>query len=267
MLMLSRLLLIASVLSFVPQLNRTISRRKSSGISTYYVLFNLVSTTEQFVLAFYYIVNNFDDPGVFVHYPINAGDWINLAQTTVVAILWLTIFFVCLYLPSDHRDGSGKFAIGAYIAFLLISVVPVFADAIEPMPWEDRKWPMSLFFGYHSLYLSWIITGFNVAAVCYQAKEMLSRPWDRALSHVGLATQALVFALIAISWIGRVKFPYEEHGFPWGFLSTWYELVGWAAVDNGIFALGQAILLWIGLCRTTSGSGGFHEETEPLLRS
>jgi uncharacterized protein with PQ loop repeat len=83
------LLLILNVLSFVPQLTRTLSRKASSGISTYYVLFNLISTTEQFVLAFFYIVNDFDNSDFFVHNPINAGDWINLAQTAVVAIFWL----------------------------------------------------------------------------------------------------------------------------------------------------------------------------------
>jgi uncharacterized protein with PQ loop repeat len=91
LLMLSRLLLVTSVFSFAPQLNRTISGRNSTGISTFYLLFNLISTTEQFALTFFYIVNHLDDPDFFVHSPINAGDWINLAQTAVVVVLWLTL--------------------------------------------------------------------------------------------------------------------------------------------------------------------------------
>jgi hypothetical protein len=171
-------------------------------------------------------------------------------------------------LPSDHRDGSAKFAISAYIAFLLISVVPVFTDAVEPGTRQDRQWPVALLFGIHSLYLSWIITGFNVAAIYYQAKTSLSRPQDQAVSHAGLAIQAVIFTCIAVSWIGRVEFPYEAYGgFPWGALSTWYELVGWAAVDTGIFALGQAILLWVVSRHAASGSGAFDGETEPLLRA
>ncbi|ORX95928.1 hypothetical protein BCR34DRAFT_594014 [Clohesyomyces aquaticus] len=126
-------LLVSSVLSFVPQLHRIFTRKTSSGISTCYVLFNLISTTEQFTLAFFCIVNNFDDSDFFVHSPVNAGDWINWAQMAVLGLLWLSLFFVCLYFPSDRRDLSRKLsAIGAYIAFLPISVVPVFADVIEP---------------------------------------------------------------------------------------------------------------------------------------
>jgi len=86
-----RILLAASLLAFALQLTRTVSRRNSTGISTLYVLFNLISTTEQFALAFFYIVNHFEDPDFFVHSPVNAGDWINLVQTNVVFILWLTL--------------------------------------------------------------------------------------------------------------------------------------------------------------------------------
>jgi hypothetical protein len=175
---------------------------------------------------------------------------------------------MCLYMPSDYRDGSVKFAIGAYVAFLIISVVPVFADAIAHESEEDRRWPMSLFFGIHSMFLSWIITGFNVAAIYYQVKELRSRPQEQALSHLGLAIQSVVFMLLAGSWIGRVEFPYREFGgFPWQALSTWYQLVGWAAVDTAIFAIGQAILLWTVSHHTGSDSGASNSETEPLLRA
>ncbi|KAH7380164.1 hypothetical protein BKA66DRAFT_571239 [Pyrenochaeta sp. MPI-SDFR-AT-0127] len=262
------ILVIASVLSFAPQLNRTISRRNSTGISTRYVLLNLISTTEQFALTFYFIVNHFDAPDFFVRSPKNAGDWINLVQMSVVLILWLTFFVVCLYLPSEHRDCSVKVAVGIYVAFLLISVVPVFADAIKPGSHEERQWTLALFFGIHSLFLSWIITALNVAAIYYQVRETLSQPQNTALSRVGLATQAIIFGILAISWIGRVRFPFE--GFAerfWGLLSTWYELVGWAAVDTGVFALGQAFILWKVSRQAVLGSGAFHGETEPLLHA
>jgi uncharacterized protein with PQ loop repeat len=85
-----RLLLIASAISFIPQLHRTISKRESTGISTFYLLFNLISATEQFALAFFFIVNYTEDSDFFVHHPKNAGDWINLVQMSVVAVLWLT---------------------------------------------------------------------------------------------------------------------------------------------------------------------------------
>jgi uncharacterized protein with PQ loop repeat len=62
-----------SLLSFVPQLHRTSSRKSSSGISVYYTLFNLISATEQFALAFFLVVNHIDDPEMFVHAPVNTG--------------------------------------------------------------------------------------------------------------------------------------------------------------------------------------------------
>jgi hypothetical protein len=87
--MLYRLLLLASAMSFGPQLHHTFSRRDSTGISTFYVLFNLISATEQFALTFFF-VNYAEDSDFFVHHPRNAGDWINLAQMSVVVVLWLT---------------------------------------------------------------------------------------------------------------------------------------------------------------------------------
>jgi hypothetical protein len=174
---------------------------------------------------------------------------------------------VCLYLPSEHRGFSVKFAaVGTYIAFLLISVVPVFADAINPPDHQSRLWTVALFCGIHSFYISWIITALNGVAIYYQAREIVKFPRNIALSRVGLATQAVIFTIMAISWIGRVSFPYEyfAEGF-WGTLTTWYELVGWAAVDTGIFALGQAFLLWRIPHEASVASGPLQPEEQPLL--
>ncbi|KAH4412192.1 hypothetical protein HBH92_108640 [Parastagonospora nodorum] len=259
------LLLITSAISFIPQLLRTISRKNSTGISSFYVLFNLISTTEQFALTFFFIMNYPKDSDFFVHNPKNAGDWINFAQMSVIVVLWLTYFVVCLYLPSDHRDCSVKIAIGTYITFLLVSVIPVFSDAAFASRGPDRRMEMDIFFGVHSQFLSWIITSFNVVAVYFQLKETRLRPQERALSGLGLAVQAVIFTVVAFSWVGRIKFPYPDGEIPWTFLSTWYQLVGWATVNNGIFALGQAILLWIIAGHRLDEQ--VYGETEPLLRA
>jgi hypothetical protein len=55
------------------------------------VLFTLISTTEQFALAFFYTVNHIEEPDMFVHLPVNTGDWLNLAQTAIVALIWLIL--------------------------------------------------------------------------------------------------------------------------------------------------------------------------------
>jgi hypothetical protein len=103
-------------------------------------------------------------------------------------------------------------------------------------------------------------------AICFQAREILTRPHDRALNPKGLTLQAVVFGLPAFLWIGRFRFPYVG-GFPWEYMTTWYELVGWATVDTGIFALGQAILLLIISRHRASDDGATPRETEPLLHA
>jgi hypothetical protein len=64
-------------------------RRDSSGISLYYVLFNLISATELFTISFFFLINNVEESDVFVNRPPNAGDWLNLAQLALVWVLWL----------------------------------------------------------------------------------------------------------------------------------------------------------------------------------
>ncbi|KAH7392463.1 hypothetical protein DE146DRAFT_141843 [Phaeosphaeria sp. MPI-PUGE-AT-0046c] len=262
-----RLLLFASAMSFGPQLHRTISRKNSTGMSTIYVLFNLISATEQFALTFFYIVNYGENSDFFVHHPRNAGDWINLAQMSVVLGLWLTCFIVCLYLPSNHRDCGVRVAIGTYIAFLFVSIIPVLSDAAFSCRGPNRRMEMDIFFGIHTQFLSWIITSTYVVAIYFQIKEIRLRPQDQALVSLGLALQAVVFTLLAFSWVGRIRFPYPDGGLQWTYLSAWYQLVGWATVDNSIFAIGQATLLSIIAGHRSCIHTSVDSETEPLLRT
>lgn len=63
----------------------------------------------------------------------------------------------------------------------------------------------------------------------------------------GLALQAVVFSLIGVSWGFRLTLPPED-GEKVGVLGRvwrWYALVGWAVVDDIIFACGQAAVLWV----------------------
>lgn len=83
----------------------------------------------------------------------------------------------------------------------------------------------------------------------------------------------MVFTLVALSWVLRVNFPYERFSeipleFLLSSLQTWYELVGWAAVDNAIFAVVQAILLCSVRYQEESDEEGASDsdETTPLLQ-
>lgn len=89
-------MLLLSGASFVPQLGRLYSRGDSSGISRYYVLFNLISATEQLTLAlaFAVLVNTTNDDGgsdFFLHNPLTLGDRLNIAQLATVWLLSLAV--------------------------------------------------------------------------------------------------------------------------------------------------------------------------------
>lgn len=78
--------------SFLPQIRLLWARKDSSGLSLYYVLFNLVVATELFTISFFSIVNcRAEELSTFVHNPPDAGDIINLAQFTLVWVLWLVM--------------------------------------------------------------------------------------------------------------------------------------------------------------------------------
>ena len=145
-----------------------------------------------------------------------------------------------------------------YLSFLAISVVPaVFLVRIDATDsWDD--FPGAIFFYVHSMFVNYVVTFGAIASLCYQ--------WEKAtaLSAVGLAVQVVVFVVVALSWITRVRFleymdKFSDHPFRW---TTWYELVGWAVVDNGVFALIQGVLLYLSWKRRHNG---IEADEEPLL--
>jgi hypothetical protein len=84
-----------SFVSFLPQLRLLYARKDSVGLSLFYLLFNLIVATELFTLSFLLVVNYAREEGggadLFVHNPPDTGDRINLAQFTLVWVLWLAM--------------------------------------------------------------------------------------------------------------------------------------------------------------------------------
>jgi hypothetical protein len=76
------------------------------GISLGYLLLKLITATEQFTLGFFFLVNNTEGSDIFIETPVTTGDWLNLAQVTVVWILYL-LLSVSLYPQPPWR---GKFS-------------------------------------------------------------------------------------------------------------------------------------------------------------
>jgi hypothetical protein len=87
------LLLLLSFASFLAQPQLLWVRGDSSGISLYYVLFNLIVASELFTVSFFHVVNNrVERSQFFVHQPPTVGDRLNLAQFAVVWVLWLLLY-------------------------------------------------------------------------------------------------------------------------------------------------------------------------------
>ncbi|KAH7175192.1 hypothetical protein EDB81DRAFT_673361 [Dactylonectria macrodidyma] len=247
------ILSILTFLSSLPQIQRIILKKSSADISLFYILLNTISTTEQFTLGFFCIINHSYDSDFFVHDPRNLGDWLNLLQLIIVWLMSLILFALCLfYNPSNAPKGR---VVALYVSFLFISVVPLFFDLSIPREGVDKEWYGALFYGIHSMYINPLITLGGIAAFFFQWQQAF------ALSSVGLAAQAFVFAAVALSWIARVQFIEMKRWGPDFPLKAWYQLVGWAAVNNGIFAIVQAALLYLSRRHHSRKSS----EEEPLL--
>lgn len=158
------------------------------------------------------------------------------------------------------------------MSYLLISIIPLLIDALNVNGREDeyRSWAGAVFSFVHSQFAIPIVTILCIAAFFAQAKTIRSRDNPGALSKTGLAVQAVVFAFIAIAWIGRLGFPWDkvdEFGPSLGLLTYWYQWVGWVTVDSAIFAVAQGVLFWLASRHQRGvGADAVGGETEPLLR-
>ncbi|KAF7587810.1 hypothetical protein BBP40_006691 [Aspergillus hancockii] len=236
-------LLILTFVSFVPQLRRVHQRKNSSGISLRYLLCNLISATEQLGLGLFCVVVQGERLEFFIHNPRDAGDWVNLAQFTVV---WVLAYAIPI---RRTRKISGM----AMYFFLLLGILyPLVTEPIPDVvcPGENcayRGWVVGPLVGQHMIYIHPIVTGVSIVGLLKQAQEIKRHPIS-ALSLAGLVGQALTFTLVALSWVFRIRFPYERiDQITPSVLFHWYQAVGWAAVDNAVFAFMQFILLWLSL--------------------
>ncbi|KAH7327194.1 hypothetical protein BKA65DRAFT_510134 [Rhexocercosporidium sp. MPI-PUGE-AT-0058] len=248
---------VLSLLSFIPQIHRIIIKNTSVDISLTYILLNTISTTEQFALGFYYIASHNHDSDFFVSDPRNLGDWLNLVQLTIVWVMSLILFATCLTYEPNFIPKTRVIAL--YTSFLVISVLPLLIDFFSPIQnSEDERWSSAIFIGVHTMFINPLVTLGGIAALYFQ--------WPKAgaaaLSDAGLAAQAAVFAAVAVSWIGRVRFIEIDGRVGWFPVESWYQLVGWATVDNAVFAVVQGVLFFL---RRQLQSRKIGAEEEPLL--
>lgn len=184
-------------------------------------------------------------------------------------------FCLCLSLPPERQDTKST-VVAIYTSFFLISVAPIVIEALSPTPVDpsgpdDRRWFAALFAGAHTIFVNPVVTALSFASLFAQARQAFSssRYSDHVLSYMGLAVQAVIFTVLAVYWAFRLTLP---AGF-WKMVTlrslvSWYQLVGWAAVDNAVFAVVQAILLLMGTMARRAGTrdvAARRHETSPLL--
>jgi hypothetical protein len=80
-----RVLIVLTVLSFNPLLQRLQDLGENTGISLFYLLVNLIVATEQLTIGIVLIAYEFGADSVS-HHPPMPGDWLNLVQ---FAAVWL----------------------------------------------------------------------------------------------------------------------------------------------------------------------------------
>ncbi|KAL2834400.1 hypothetical protein BDW59DRAFT_156332 [Aspergillus cavernicola] len=268
-------LLVLSALSFLPQLQRIWSQKTSAGISISYVLLNLIVATEQFTIIFLLMISAPEATSNFTHDPLSTGDWLNFAQISSVLGLFLVLFSICLYYRPSGCSARGY--IKVYTAYLFISVIPELCDLIAGTP-NNTDWPQTDyrqgFAGTHGLILNPLITILGIISALCQTPQI----WHHAenpesnsssFSLIGLATQSVVFTLVAISWVWRVVYT-PEPGFRIGpDWLEWFWGYGWPVVDSAVFAGVQGGLFGCVLYCRRKGRGegsAVGGETEPLLR-
>jgi hypothetical protein len=164
---------------------------------------------------------------------------------------------------------------GIYAAFLLVSVVPVLIDAIAASPDDQiHKWDLAVFGALHIKVVNPVVNTLGLVGLYIQAGVVKPKPADSrsgTLSMVGLAAQAVVFSLLAISWLGRLPFPWKElevSTVDWAALKLWFGLVGFVPFDYAVFAIGQSMLLWLAVRNRRHRREvleGCGDDEEPLL--
>jgi hypothetical protein len=194
-----------------------------------------------------------------------------------VSLLECKSFILSLAYPAAHRSIPPRIIAAAfYAAFTLISIIPLFTDALFPSLFHDPDerspgFGVGLFAGAHFFFINPLVTVLGICSIIPQAiqiRSLLSSP-SPGLGVVSIrdfALQGVVFALLAGSWVFRVrigsgadvKLPFRS--------VYWYVRVAWAAGGTGAFAIVQGVLAILGrIGRKLDCEGLGSGETEPLL--
>lgn len=78
----NRILIVLTILSFLPELRRIITRKSSTDVSLYYVAFSCINATKlPAFLSWCFIFS--DQPVHIIRKPYTLGDWLNISQLAI----------------------------------------------------------------------------------------------------------------------------------------------------------------------------------------
>ncbi|KAL5341920.1 hypothetical protein BJX70DRAFT_405312 [Aspergillus crustosus] len=235
-------LTIFTALSFLPRLHKLFTSKKSSGISPYYVLSNLLLATNHSTIY------------------LALSDFLNLTLLFIVWLLFFLLFIVTLsYLPPADQPAK-RTVVSIYIGFLLISLILQVYDILggfNDIAHSERDWLLVFFIAGHIAIVNPVLTLCALVSAAYQSRRILRGPTVvNEFSVSGLAAQSVVFALVA------------SPRFVDNAVLDWYVKFGWPVVENAVFAIVHFVILCVVVRRSW---GGTHPcliqrgETEPLL--
>ncbi|KAL3477056.1 hypothetical protein BJX99DRAFT_226650 [Aspergillus californicus] len=172
------ILSLLTIASFIPQFHLIWSRKSANGISLLYVLYNLISATEQFALNFGFVVLiEPADDAVFVHNPPSVGDWLNFAQTIVFMSQFLVYFALALWFPSNRSTPPQKrLILGTYVIYLVTAIVPLLVCAIINSINDDQsawhEFPTVITFTPHTTCLNYVATVAAMFGTYYEIRVL-----------------------------------------------------------------------------------------------
>lgn len=169
-------------------------------------------------------------------------------------------FSLVLVPPPRRKHSKQRSSLPTYLSFLSITLVP--AILLVCTSKDERGWYSALLSGGLVYIAGPFAQSMGLVALWAQARETIVQHEKGSLSIDVLFAQAFVFLLVGISFIFRLRLRAEH----WKYclsnaLRSWHWLVGWAKLNNLIYALAQGILRPIALRQNR----GVRAQLEPLL--
>ncbi|TAQ89235.1 hypothetical protein B7494_g2442 [Chlorociboria aeruginascens] len=268
--LLSLLLIVATVVSYIPQYHRLLTLGSSTGLS----LTNVLTTTlvaQVQTATMYYLFKSAPlmEYGIPIATPPSTRDWLNLSQILIQWVCSLLLLGLVIYLPTSTISPapdilSKRVAVLLWILHVLLFIFSVVAGGR----------PQDVFFNIirniNAAIINPLFTLIAAVAFFFQARVTPPAGQSNALSKWTLGLHFLIFLLLAISWPFRLILPPNmwKLGSKPAILLQWYPWVGWACVNNAILAIGQGIMLLLYLSRAEfEGKIRFTDERRSLLGS